>query len=133
MLSGEKRYTKSPPKTRSSLLTSKPYHPSHYVPSFSSKDGLPSGGGVVTKKLLADSPTHTSTSTTMAPAASTVSPHHFTTRVVESFSDLSLGAGSLGLGDTRRVHKVWKTSSAIVHLSGSEMWLKKFAHSFGLN
>ena len=106
-MSGERRYTKSPPKTRSSLLPSKAYHPSHYVPSFSSKDGPPSGGGVVTKKLLADSPTHTST---LASAASTVSPHHFTTRVVESFSDLSLGAGSLGLGDTRRVHKVGKTS-----------------------
>ena len=36
-LTGERRYTKSPPKTRSSIFSSKPYNASHYVPSFSSK------------------------------------------------------------------------------------------------
>ena len=36
-LTGERRYTKSPPKTRSSIFSSKPYNASHYVPSFASK------------------------------------------------------------------------------------------------
>ena len=36
-LTGERRYTKSPPKTRSSIFSSKPYNASQYVPSFSSK------------------------------------------------------------------------------------------------
>ena len=36
-LTGERRYTKSPPKTRSSIFSSKPYNASHYVPSFTSK------------------------------------------------------------------------------------------------
>ena len=39
-LTGERRYTKSPPKTRSSIFSSKPYNASHYVPSFTSKVGF---------------------------------------------------------------------------------------------
>ena len=39
-LTGERRYTKSPPKTRSSIFSSKPYNASHYAPSFSSKVSL---------------------------------------------------------------------------------------------
>ena len=39
-LTGERRYTKSPPKTRSSIFSSKPYNASHYVPAFSSKVSL---------------------------------------------------------------------------------------------
>jgi len=107
-LTGERRYTKSPPKTRSSIFSSKPYNASHYVPSFSSKPqatSLPSqepilGGPVVAKKLQ-----HEDTrSTAKVSFGGREGVGDFTSRVVESFSDLSLGP--LGLSDSRAMHKV---------------------------
>jgi len=92
-LTGERRYTKSPPKTRSSIFSSKPYNASHYVPSFTSKaSSLPPrepilGAPVLAKKLQPEE----NRATAKVSFGGREGVGDFTSRVVESFSDLSLG------------------------------------------
>jgi hypothetical protein len=107
-------------------MFARPYQPSAYsLPSFSAKESLVTGP-VAARKLVPEVGSGRSEATFVREAraegrtesrvsfgprdGSFPALDNFTARVVESFSDLSLGPG---LGDTQRVHKVRLTTLSL--------------------